>query len=637
MKVSRAWLQRFFEQELPQTEQLSDALTFHAAEIEEADGDMLDVKVLPDRAAYLMSHRGVAREIGTALGIPLATDPLGEPLSEFPKTDALRIELDDAGLCSRYMGALVEGVSVGPSPEWLSEALKSVGQRSINNVVDATNYVMLNIGQPLHAFDADKLETNDGYAIGIRPSEDREWFTSLSGDSYELPEGILLVTDRNAGGAVLGVAGVKGGDRAAVTEKTTRILVEAANFDATSVRRTAQRLKLFTDASSRFQNRPSPELAAYGMRDVIALITEIAGGTVLGVADAYPNPEAPKAVAVSLTDLTATLGVELTADEVGGALNALGLKYEETDGRYLVLVPFERRDLSIPEDLIEEVGRTIGYDRVPPKQLPVPGTAPEQDRFRGIERVRDYLVARGYAEVSTPSFASAGQIELHNPLQEEKPYLRASLLGNLEDALARAAQVAPRVLGPDPFVRLFEIGTVFTKDGEDLVLAMGAMGAMAVGGKQAKAAALLKDDLHALEQELFTIASHAQHSATGLCAEFAIGKLNLEKLGAEYVPEAYELGRFRPYSAYPFALRDIAVWTPEGTEDSEVVNRIVKEAGEYLARIDLFDRFEKDGRVSYAFRLVFESLERTLADTDLDPAMARITEALNAGAGWEVR
>ncbi|HWH16492.1 MAG TPA: phenylalanine--tRNA ligase subunit beta [Candidatus Paceibacterota bacterium] len=635
MKVSRAWLNKFFATELPDTEALADALTFHAAEIEESDADMLDVKVLPDRAAYLMSHRGVAKEVATALGLQLAKDPLSEALPEFPKTDRLAVSLDREGTCARYMGALVEGVSVGPSPAWLKDALESVGQRSINNVVDATNYVMLNIGQPLHAFDAAKLAEKDGsYAIQVRASQERERFTSLTGEEYELPEGVLLIADGHADGAVLGVAGVKGGARAAVTEGTTALVVETANFDATSVRRSAQRLKLFTDASSRFQNRPSPELVAYGMRDVLALITDIAGGTVIGVTDRYPSPEERSAVSVSLEEIAGTLGIALSVEEVGAALTALGFSFEEEKGRFTVLVPFERRDLSIPADLVEEVGRTIGYDRVVPVQLPVPATAPEQARFRGIERIRDFLVAQGYAEVSTPSFDTAGDIELHNPLQEERPYLRASLVGHMEEALARAVPVAPRVLGPDPYVRIFEIGTVFRKTGEELMLAMGVA---LVQGKQAKAADALRQDVMALEHDVLSVPSRAQYAASGQVMELAIGKLNLEKLGEDYAPEPYALGSYHPYAAYPFALRDIAVWTPEGTEESEAVNAIVKEAGDLLVRIDQFDRFEKDGRVSYAFRLVFESMERTLSDADLDPAMARITEALNRKEGWEVR
>lgn len=635
MKVSRAWLNKFFATELPDTEVLSDALTFHAAEIEESDTDMLDVKVLPDRAAYLMSHRGVAKEIAASLNLPLDKDPLADAPAQFPKTNRVAISLDEEGKCARYIGALVENVSVGPSPAWLKEALESVGQRSINNVVDATNYVMLNIGQPLHAFDAGKLgEKDGGYAISVRPAREGEYFTSLTGEEYELPEGVLLIADENADGAPLGVAGVKGGARAAVTESTTVILVEAANFDATSVRRTAQRLKLFTDASSRFQNRPSPELALYGMRDVLALITEIAGGSLVGVTDVYPHPEERAVVSVTREEMRTTLGTDLTADEIRRALTQLGLSFETEGDRFTVLVPFERRDLSIGADLVEEVGRTIGYDRVTPLQLPVPATTPEQARFRGIECVRDFLVERGYAEVSTPSFSTDGEIELHNPLQEERPFLRASLAANLEEALMRAVPVAPRVLGPDPFVRMFEIGTIFKKSGEEIVLSMGVA---VVQGKQSRAIDALKQDVMVLEHDLFAIPSRAHYTKSGQAMELSLGKLNLEKLGDEYVPMPYTLGTFRPYSPYPFALRDVAVWTPEGTEETEVVNALVKEAGELLVRIDQFDRFEKEGRVSYAFRLVFESMERTLSDADLDPAMTRITDALNAKEGWEVR
>ncbi|HYF28946.1 MAG TPA: phenylalanine--tRNA ligase beta subunit-related protein, partial [Candidatus Paceibacterota bacterium] len=171
MKVSRKWLQNYFDAELPSAEELADALTFHAVEIEEIEGDLLDVKVLPDRAAYLLSHRGVALELSAILGIPLKADPLRTPLSHWPRADELSLSIDAEGKTLRKMGALVKGVKVGPSPDWLREALEAVGQRSINNVVDATNYVTLNMGQPLHAFDAGKLDWHDGkLEITVRPA-----------------------------------------------------------------------------------------------------------------------------------------------------------------------------------------------------------------------------------------------------------------------------------------------------------------------------------------------------------------------------------------------------------------------------------------------------------------------------------
>lgn len=635
MKTSRKWLQGYFEKELPGTDAIADALTFRVAEVEEVKDDLIDVNILPDRAAYMLSHRGVATEIAAALDIPLRRDPLKEALPVFPETNRVSVALDEEGTCARYIGALIEGVSVGPSPDWLKEALEAVGQRSINNVVDATNYVMLDIGQPLHAFDASKLTARDGgYAIAVRASNAGESITTLTGERYELPEQTLVIRDAHADGRPLGIAGIKGGIEAAVTEKTVDLVIEAASFDGARVRKSAQALKLFTDASSRFQNKPSPALAGYGMANVIALIQKVAGGNLVGVTDVYPNPPEPQTASVSLARINQILGAAFSADDVRRAFDRLGFSYTEVEDTFIVLAPFERNDIQIAEDLAEEVGRSIGYDRLESKELALLDGVPDQERFRGIEAVRDFLVARGFSEISTPSFAPEGEIELANPLQSDRPYLRASLIANLKDALVRAAGVAPRVLGPAPFVKLFEIGTVFTKHGEALMLSMGVV---ALGGKPAHAADALKENVAALEQDLLQIRASAHFTLDGQMMELNLEKLNLEKIGEDYAPISVRMGSYKPFSLYPSALRDIAVWTPQGTQESEVASAIIAEAGDNLARIDLFDQFEKDGRTSYAFRLVFESGERTLADTDLDPAMERVTEALNAKDGWEVR
>jgi phenylalanyl-tRNA synthetase beta chain len=636
MKTSRKWLNGYFDADLPGAEALADALTFHVAEVEEAAGDLVDVNILPDRASYMLSHRGIAKELSSALDLTMKRDPLKEELPDYPSGGRLSVTLDEDKKCVRYIGALVTGVKVGPSPEWLKEALTSVGQRSINNVVDATNYVMLDIGQPLHAFDAGKLVAREGkYAIEVRVAAKDEKITTLTGEDYALPEGTLLIADGNdTEKSALGIAGIKGGTRAKVDEGTVDIVVEAASFEGSSVRKTSQALKLFTDASSRFQNKPASALAAYGMRDVLALIQKVAGGEVVDVVDVSEAPAEPRTASVSLARVNALLGSSFSADDVRGAFKKLGFSYTETEDTFVVLSPFERNDIEIAEDLIEEIGRTLGYDALASEELSILQGMPDQARYRGIERVRDFLIERGFAEISTPSFAAEGEIELENPLQSDKPFLRASLIPNLKDALTRAATVAPRVLGPDPFVKLFEMGNVFAKSGESLVLSIGVV---ATAGKPATAASALKEYVATLEQELLQTPGAASLSLDGQMAEVNLDKLNLEKLGEDYAPVTVSQGAYRPYSPYPFALRDIAVWTLEGTEESEVTMAIIKEAGDYLARIDLFDRFEKDGRTSYAFRLVFESMERTLADTDLDPAMERITASLNAKDGWEVR
>ncbi|MBU2081047.1 phenylalanine--tRNA ligase subunit beta [Patescibacteria group bacterium] len=633
MKVSRTWLQQYFNKELPSTEVLAEALTFHTAEIEEATEDMLDVNVLPDRAAYLLSHRGIATEISATLSIPLKRDPLREELPQYESTPKLSVSLDAEGTCDRYVGALITGVRVGPSPEWLRAALESVGQRSINNIVDATNYVMFNIGQPLHAFDADKLTAREGvYAIGVRAAEARECITVLSGETYDVPEGALLIADMNAEGTALGIAGIKGGKHASVSEETTNIILESAHFDGTAVRKTAQALKLFTDASSRFQNKPSVVLAAYGMRDVIALIQDIAGGTLEGVTDVHSPLLPPDPLSVTLDHINGVLGTSYSTQDVADAFSRLSFSYTLAEQTFTILRPFERKDLTIAEDLIEEAGRILGYDRIEPVALPLQILPPEQSRFRGIEAIKDFLTERGFTEISTPAFSAEGDIELENPLQEDRPFMRTSLLPSLESALQRAVHVAPRVLGHSRYIKLFEVGSVFSKEGESLLLSMGVVDTAGKLGADA-----LKENVATLEQELLRIPASARFSLNGTMMELNLEKLNLEKLGETYAPISVRLSSYRPYSAYPFALRDVAVWTPGGTAETEVAECIQANAGELLVRTDLFDRFEKEGRISYAFRLVFESPERTLSDADLDPAMSQVTEALNKKEGWEVR
>lgn len=631
MKVSRTWLQKYFDTELPPIEELADALTFHSFEVEEAEGDVMDVKVLPDRAGYALSHRGIAFELAAALELPLKNDLLATALPQHAEPGTLEVFVCDDTLVPRYMLAHVKGVKVGPSPEWLKAALESIGQRSINNVVDAANYVMLDIGQPLHAFDENSFTPREGIlCVTVRKAYEGEKFITLTNEEYTLPEGALLIVD-GATDRPLDIAGVKGGKAAEVNEGTTGLILEAASFDGTHIRRTSQALKLWTDASLRFQNRPSPELVSYGMNAALALILDIAGGELLGVTDRNTAQPSENLVTATLARVNAVLGTSYALEEVEKALTRLALPYQLEGETFHIQAPFWRRDLVIPEDVAEEVGRILGYDRITAVPLPPVNEAPDQRRYRGLERIRDILLERGYVEISTQSFSDEGEIALANPLQTDRPYLRPSLAGNMRDALVRAKREAPRTLGPEAWVKLFELGTVFSKEGEYTSLALGYE---QLSGKPSKA--MLDDDISALVDGLagagLMVPSH-----DGTVAEIALAGVDLEGAGEGYEPKKVVLGAFVPYTNFPFALRDIAVWTPAGTEESEVSLLIHKEAGELLARMDRFDRFEKDGRVSYAFRLVFEAPDRTLSDQDLDPVMARMTDTLNAKEGWEVR
>jgi phenylalanyl-tRNA synthetase beta chain len=603
MKISLKWLQTYFPTPLPNAEIIADAYTFHAFEIDEIQGDMLDVKVLPNRAADALSHCGLAKELGAILAAPLGKDPLREALPQFPSSKVLKVEVEDSKKCLRYMGAVVTGVKVGPSPAWLKEALEAVGQRPINNVVDATNYVMLDIGQPLHAFDARKLkETNEGYAISVRSARSGEKITTLTNDEYELGEQVLLITDAHVD-IPIGIAGIKGGKHAEVTGDTTDIIIEAANFDGTTTRRAAQSLKLFTEAGQRFQNRPSPELVAYGIRDVLTLITDIAGGEVEGVVDVYPTPPVVAPVSVTCTRINGLLGSTFSLAQVTDVFGRLGLDVSVDGETFTIVPPFERTDLTIPEDLIEEVGRIIGYDQISSMQFAAPDSAPEQSRFRGIERMKDQLVEQGFIEVSTQSFAKLGDIVLANPLDKKMPALRTTLETNLADALTRAKYIAPRILPPNQKPKLFEVGTVFPESGEYVELRM-------------------------------TERIPEWGDAVGTVDNLSVAKL--EDYGKDYSPVRYELGAYQPFSLYPFITRDIALWVPSGTDVIPIEEMIRTHATALLARLDQFDQFEKEGRVSYAFRLVFESMERTLTDEEVNTIMENVAAALRA-AEFEVR
>ncbi len=604
MKISRAWLQTYFDTPLPPAEKIADAYTFHAFEIDEMEGDLMDVKVLPNRAADCLSHRGLAKELSAILDVPLAHDPLRAVMSDFERTEALAVRIEDPKKCLRYMGALVKGVKVGPSPAWLTEALEAVGQRSINNVVDATNYVMLNIGQPLHAFDAAKLKSEDGtYAIGVRSAKEGEKITTLSGEEYALTPNIQIVTDAHAD-APIALAGIKGGKAAELTADTVDIIVESANFDGTTTRRAAQALKLFTDASLRFQNRPSPELAAYGMRDVLAIIADIAGGEVVSVVDEYPSrPERSREVSVSLSKINSVLGSDFSHEDVAQVFKRLGLDTAVEEDVFTVTPPFERTDLIIPEDLIEEVGRTIGYDRIVSQELSASAVAPDQARYRGMERMKDQLVEQGFIEVSTQSFAKKGDIALANPLNKGMPALRTNLEDNLKSALEQAKHYAPLVLLPGQKPKLFEIGTVFPKEGEFVELRM-------------------------------TERVPAWGENAGTSDNLSVAKL--EEYGKDYAPVRYALGAYQSFSNYPFIARDIALWVSSDVAESDIEKIIHERATELLVRFDQFDRFEKEGRVSYAFRLVFQSMDRTLTDDEVNGIMDTISASLRE-AGYEVR
>lgn len=579
MKVSKQWLDGFFAAPLPEASVLADALTFHAFEIDGiekvGEEDVLDVKVTPNRGHDALSHRGIAKELSAILKVLLAHDPFAIVPVLAPITTEVSVKVESP-LCRRYIAGYIKGVKVGPSPAWLKSRLEAIGQRSINNVVDATNFVMFNTGQPLHAFDAHKLGS---LQLGVRLAKAGEKLMALDKKEYTLQESMLVIT---AGDTPVGVAGVKGGMPAGIDESTTGIIIESANFDGVSVRKTAAALKLRTDASARFEQQLSPELAAHGMQNMIEFVQNMIGGEVAGFVDIYPEPQKPMYASVTIEKVNKTLGTQLTGADVADVFTRLGFAYKEQDGVFEVHVPAERLDLAIPEDLVEEVGRIVGYDKVPAVPLPAFDKKPEVNaNFYAAEKAREELVMQGYSEVITSVFADKGERVVLNKVDGVRPYLRESLLPSLQDALQKN-KPNKDLLGLKE-IKLFEVGTVW-KGGKELVML----------GKVGEKEAANESELKPVEAEQYE---------------------QLALSGAT---------RYKTFSKYPYIVRDIALWVPKGTESVEVLESIKREAGELAQTVTLFDTFEKGGKVSLAYRIIFQSFERTLTEAEVNQIMANI-------------
>ena len=356
MIVSHKWLQTYFDKKLPEVEKLEEVLTLSAFEIENVkkvgDDYILDIDVLPNRAHDCLAHRGVARELAVLLEMDI-TFPNKE-LPEITKGESISIKNEEQDLCRRYVGRKVEGVKIGPSPDWLKERLETIGQKSINNIVDATNYVMFDIGQPLHAFDVDKVEGG----IVVRKARMGEKITTLDGNEVELDESVLVIADEKDS---LAIAGVKGGKKAEVDENTKNIILEAANFAPVNVRKTSRRLNILTDSSKRFENEITPELARQAMEKVTALISEIAGGgdvKIGEIVDVYPRKANQYKAGVSLDEINRLLGTQITKKEVENIWGRFEFDVED-------IVPIEKIKKIINSEMVldkkYESGASVTY------------------------------------------------------------------------------------------------------------------------------------------------------------------------------------------------------------------------------------------------------------------------------------
>src|SRR3989344_5660446 len=619
MKISYNWL-KWYIPEIPKAEKVADIFMYHLCEVEgvEKIGEdtVFDLNILPNRAHDLLSHQGIARELASQLGIAYK-DPTEMYKIPESKPTKLKIELKTEK-CRRYMGRIVRNVKVEPSPDWVKKHLESIGQRSINNIVDATNIVMYDCGQPCHAFDLDKLVSEK---IIVRTAKTAEMVELLGSEiigNVKKSKAVLLsitdmiITDEKN---VLAIAGVKGGKIAEVDKNTKNILIEVANFEPISVRKTSKKLGILTDSSKRFENDLSSELASYAMREISGLLVEYGETKFENIVDVYQDKQKEIKLSFSVDRVSKILGITVSLSEIEDIFKRYNFKYKNKAEEFEITIPPMRLDLMIEEDMAEEIGRILGYDKIKPKIPDIDFTPKVNEIHSKIDWARNKLLEDGYSEVMTYTFCEKGEVEVLASASDKK-FLRTNLSDGLKESL-KLNQLNVPLLEMNE-IKIFEIRTVFKKDKEEIYVAYAD-----------------KKEIKEMSLEKFYESASLQSSGNNFGA-FALGDIGQGTHDAlNYSPKT---SHFMAWSIFPFIVRDIAVWVPVDVSNKEIEKIIKDNVGELVIRgPELFDEFKKDGKISYAFRLVFQSYERTLKDEEVNEIMVKIGHKISENSSWVIR
>ncbi len=677
MKFSYNWLKDYFST-LPPPQKVAELLLTHSFEVEGIEKKGRDIvfsiDVLPNRIADASGHRGVAGELSALLQKPRKVPKRSFKEAREPIAGAVRINVRDKKGCSRYTARMIKDIHVAEAPAWLRERLAACGINSVNNIVDAANYVMLDMVQPLHVFDADKIIGG----ITVRRAKQDEQFTSLDGEMHMLDTRDLVIADDDG---VLALAGIKGGKRAEVHEKTANIIIESANFDPEAIELTAKKVHLLTDAAIRFRVGIDPNLTVPAIHEAASLIQEIMGGTLLrGVVDTGKNvPD--RSIVTRRENVNNILGVLLSEKEIVSIFKRLGFGVTKQKEFIKVRIPSVRVDVRAEEDLIEEIARIYGLSRitpVPPRIMFAEAGDTQREKFR--YRVRERVAAVGYSELYSYAFAGEREaglgkghgdmLELLNPLRPEMKYLRFHLAGSLLSAFVKNQQ--------QDEVRVFEMGDVFfhaAKDIHDTTELEEERVAFGFFAKDAHKSPYfeLKGVISSLFESLGIDDMYfgdADHGSSPLFHPFRSAQINTNNKSIGIVGEIhprvrdmlgirgaagvaefsfvklYEaaLGelRYKELSKYPSVMRDIALLVPLDTRMVEVLDVIENTGGELLIDTDLVDMYAgpelPDGKKNFAFRLVFQAPDRTLTDEEVNAIVQKITKALEEmNLEWETR
>ncbi len=695
MKVVYNWLKEFVDAKASAAE-LATRLSLCGVAIDSVEetpaGPVLDAEITSNRPDCL-GHYGIAREVATIYRLPLK--PVQPKLKEIAEkaADAARVDIEAPELCGRFTARVMRGVKVQPSPDRLRQRLEAIGQNSINNVVDITNYVMFELGHPLHAYDLDKLNER---RIVVRKSKAGEKIRTLDGAERTLAKETCVIAD---GARAIGIGGVMGGAETEISFSTRNILIECAWFDPIAVRRTSKALGLRTEASYRFERGADPETAELASRRTAELIQQVAGGEILSsVIDVYPRPEPLRKIKFTRKELLRVMGADIPDRDVEDILSALGFRPVRVDGNrgaagalvaeWDCQQPSWRRDVTRGIDLVEEVARHYGYEKFPPRLPPAKQPAHALPHAEAMERIIERLVALGYHEIVAIPIVDSKLDALFrregvkpgvigNPLAEDASTMRSNGIVSMASALEWNLNHGQRNL------RLFEIGRTYElhngEPKETAVLTLGATGlarektiweeareysfadlkgdldrigelagglAWQTDGPSWLAGARAAKILLAHGNGSATSVGHAGQLARRVADEFKlrqdvfVSELRLEAL-LEAVDKRNAELRFKPLPRYPAVERDFSLILPDGVMFAQVAETIrglqIGEV-ESVEAADLFRGGQiPPGKFSLMVRVMFQSAQATLTEAEVSEFSARIVKALQEKLGAVLR
>lgn len=715
MKVSIKWLQKYFEKPLPDAGKMSDIFTFKVFEVESIENGVIDLKTLPDRNHYALCHRGIAEEYSLITGEKIK-ESLKRPslnlladLVNFEKDNIgdkklipfnQKINVKDSKFCFRYCARIIKNVKVtdektdSKEVKEIASLLNEVGARSINSIIDIVNYVMFDIGQPMHVFDLDKIKGE----IYVRLAVEGEKITTLDNKDILLSASDWIIADDEG---PLAIAGVKGGKRAEVTLETKNIILESANFNSTQVRKTSSRVSIKNDAVKRYENGIDANLAVEAMKMASELILKNNPlSEISEISDYYPNKLEIQKITLSLDFVDQKLGLNIDKKEVLEILKNIGAGVSELSDRLLeIIVPYHRLDLKLEEDFVEEIGRIYGYEKI--------GLAPiKKDVLKPMRNLsvyyseifKDMLVKMGWNEVYLYSFAPKGDLELMYPISADKSYLRKNILNGLEKVLiSNSTNIDLLDLNE---IKIFEFGKVFTKkenlniEGypggikESYHLAMGVFCPKKKGRKSvdsikeflvhlsefvsAQKALNIPDYKIDFNSNVLEDVKIEEKGNVALCEidldvffgqdiEINTNKESTEFIISESIKNPYEdidskVDRsivYKKFSVFPYIVRDISIAVPDKKDStispnsSEKVLEIIENgldlagARNLVVKKKLFDVFstkDKDNNsiTAFGFRLIFQANDRTLSDDEVNTYMESVNKVVTSN-GWKVR